>query len=261
MSSSNSSRRTVFTVLFALSVAVPATALATHTFADVSDENVHAPGIEWVAESGVTAGCGDGTTYCPEDPVTRAQMATFMHRLSGNADGVEPSVAAASSRSADSLNGMNQEELFDLVSAAAPRAFYHFEDDDWDIDGTETVVRQITFRPTFDGTVIAGSSAWVTESTAGEGISCWISDDPEDNSDSKQIWYSPGSPGDSIQLSGQRAFEVTGEVEVSVYLVCRHLGTRCRDDTNDRCLADRQLLPGPRVDRRHSVAAQLRADR
>jgi hypothetical protein len=55
---------------------------------------VHEPGVEWLAGSGVTAGCTT-STYCPNQPVTRAQMATFMHRLSGHADGTTASVDAA----------------------------------------------------------------------------------------------------------------------------------------------------------------------
>ncbi|NND36345.1 MAG: S-layer homology domain-containing protein, partial [Gammaproteobacteria bacterium] len=35
--------------------------------------------IETLADSGITAGCGDGN-YCPSAPVTRAQMAVFLER-------------------------------------------------------------------------------------------------------------------------------------------------------------------------------------
>jgi len=35
--------------------------------------------IEKLAESGITAGCGNGS-YCPSNPVTRAQMAVFLER-------------------------------------------------------------------------------------------------------------------------------------------------------------------------------------
>ena len=41
--------------------------------------------IEKLAEAGVTQGCTD-TTFCPNDPVTRGQMAAFLHRALG--DGV-----------------------------------------------------------------------------------------------------------------------------------------------------------------------------
>jgi len=36
--------------------------------------------IETLADSGITVGCGDGDSYCPLDPVTRAQMAVFIER-------------------------------------------------------------------------------------------------------------------------------------------------------------------------------------
>ncbi len=48
-------------------------------FADVSIGHPHAPGIAWVAERRVTAGCGT-MLYCPNDGVTRGQMATFLMR-------------------------------------------------------------------------------------------------------------------------------------------------------------------------------------
>jgi hypothetical protein len=46
-----------------------------------SDDNgsVHEPNINRVAAAGITAGC-DGSRYCPDGVVTRAQMATFLGR-------------------------------------------------------------------------------------------------------------------------------------------------------------------------------------
>ena len=35
--------------------------------------------IEELAREGITSGCG-ATTYCPDDPVTRAEMAVFLVR-------------------------------------------------------------------------------------------------------------------------------------------------------------------------------------
>jgi multidrug efflux pump subunit AcrA (membrane-fusion protein) len=69
-------------------------AMAANGFSDVSDDSVHATGIGWMVHAKVTAGCG-GDRFCPTDGVTRAQMGTFMHRLSGNAPGIPPSVNAA----------------------------------------------------------------------------------------------------------------------------------------------------------------------
>lgn len=48
-------------------------------FGDVSSDYWAAAWIEQLAADGITAGCGGGD-YCPEDPVTRAQMAIFLER-------------------------------------------------------------------------------------------------------------------------------------------------------------------------------------
>ena len=47
-------------------------------FTDVPASDPFAPWIEELYHRGVVAGCGDGTTYCPEDPVLRQQMAVFL---------------------------------------------------------------------------------------------------------------------------------------------------------------------------------------
>ena len=99
------SKRGAVMIALALALVIPGVAGATHVFDDVADGSTHAPGIEWVAGAGVTTGCGDGSVYCPDDPVTRAQMGTFMYRLSGNASGVSPSV------NADTLDGLDAADL------------------------------------------------------------------------------------------------------------------------------------------------------
>ncbi|MEC7522514.1 MAG: S-layer homology domain-containing protein [Myxococcota bacterium] len=43
------------------------------------DRSSHEADIQALAASGITRGCG-GTRYCPDAPVTRAQMATFLDR-------------------------------------------------------------------------------------------------------------------------------------------------------------------------------------
>lgn len=61
-------------------------ALASHRFDDVSSGNVFHEDITWLKESGVTVGCNPpaNTEYCPEESVTREQMAAFMRRLAEN---------------------------------------------------------------------------------------------------------------------------------------------------------------------------------
>ena len=49
-------------------------------FADVPDTHPQWGEIYAIAEEGITAGCLDGTRFCPDDPVTRGSMATFLTR-------------------------------------------------------------------------------------------------------------------------------------------------------------------------------------
>jgi hypothetical protein len=50
---------------------------ASHNFGDVPTEAFFHAFVDYLARSGVTAGCGPGQ-YCPEQPVTRGQMAVFL---------------------------------------------------------------------------------------------------------------------------------------------------------------------------------------
>ncbi len=52
-----------------------------------TEESVHSANIDALAPAGITAGCKtDPLSYCPDKPVTRAQMATFLHRAIGASD-------------------------------------------------------------------------------------------------------------------------------------------------------------------------------
>ena len=60
-------------------------------FVDVSIDSVHAAAIETMFHNGLTRGCGtDPPSFCPEQPVTRAQMAGFLHRALGLVDAPRP---------------------------------------------------------------------------------------------------------------------------------------------------------------------------
>jgi S-layer homology domain len=53
---------------------------ATATFGDVPTSHPFFQFIEALVRSGITVGCGDGSDYCPDDPLTRGQMAVFMSK-------------------------------------------------------------------------------------------------------------------------------------------------------------------------------------
>jgi len=54
----------------------------TATFNDVPTSHPQFQFIEALAESGITVGCGAGN-YCPDNPVTRGQMAVFLAKALG----------------------------------------------------------------------------------------------------------------------------------------------------------------------------------
>lgn len=67
-------------------------AFASHRFTDVPTSASFHSAVDWLADRAVTLGCAT-TLYCPNDAVTRAQMALFMQRL-GTA--LTPTVLSAS---------------------------------------------------------------------------------------------------------------------------------------------------------------------
>ena len=76
-------RRMILIAASALVLLIPLTAhAATSLFNDVPDSSIFVDDINWMKTAGITNGCNSaGTEYCPEDNVTRQQMAAFMHRL------------------------------------------------------------------------------------------------------------------------------------------------------------------------------------
>jgi hypothetical protein len=52
------------------------------TFGDVPTSHMFFQYVEALAASGITAGCGGGN-YCPDNPVTRGQMAVFLSKALG----------------------------------------------------------------------------------------------------------------------------------------------------------------------------------
>ena len=52
-------------------------------FVDVAENDYFAPAVEWALKNSVTDGTGDGTTFSPNAPCTRAQAVTFLWRAAG----------------------------------------------------------------------------------------------------------------------------------------------------------------------------------
>lgn len=77
--------------------AIPVSVVASHQFTDVPDTDIFHDDIAAIRDAGVTQGCNPPANdkYCPEDSVTRGQMAAFMNRLGALAPNKTPVVNAA----------------------------------------------------------------------------------------------------------------------------------------------------------------------
>ena len=92
-------RRAVIAVAVGMLV-LPAAAWAGHQFTDVPDSNIFHEDIDWMADNNITLGCNPNdnpanTKYCPDENVTREQMAAFLHRMDTNDVFVTPEEADA----------------------------------------------------------------------------------------------------------------------------------------------------------------------
>jgi hypothetical protein len=67
----------------AILVLIPTAAIASHQFSDVPTSNIFHDDVSWLADNDITKGCNPpvNDNYCPDDSVTREQMAAFLHRL------------------------------------------------------------------------------------------------------------------------------------------------------------------------------------
>jgi len=72
-------RRSIVFAVLLVTLAIPGVVLASHQFSDVPNSNTFHNSISNIKIAGITGGCG-GTKYCPNDPVTRGQMAAFLNR-------------------------------------------------------------------------------------------------------------------------------------------------------------------------------------
>jgi hypothetical protein len=93
-------------------IAAPTAAFATHRYSDVPDDSIYAAALDRLAASGVVKGCTT-TTFCPQDDVTRGQLALLLDRQSGKGD-VAPSVNAFT------VMGMTAEQLRGQTGAQGP---------------------------------------------------------------------------------------------------------------------------------------------
>jgi hypothetical protein len=149
----------------AVIIAVPVAVIAAHSFDDVPDSNQFHESIAWMQENGITIGCNPpaNTLYCPEDNVSRQQMAAFMRRLA-QTDG---SAGAGVTDPADTVtvSGTTYVELLTLEANATAEANVtlngHVTLSKPDTAGSYQV---IVARDSCTGTIV-GAGGWSSEAT------------------------------------------------------------------------------------------------
>ena len=83
-------------------------------FVDVDDSEWWMPYVERLADLGITHGCAtEPARFCPEDPVTRAQMASFLSR----AFGLEESEGSPEVVFSDVGEGVHTDSIYALLAS------------------------------------------------------------------------------------------------------------------------------------------------
>lgn len=129
---------TIVAVVALVLGAIPLGIMAAHNFTDVPNDHVFHGDIEWLAEADVTRGCNPpaNTLFCPEDNVTRGQMAAFLNRLANNqvvnaataqtantANTADTAGHADTADDADTLDGMDSSAFDTFIVAGALAGF------------------------------------------------------------------------------------------------------------------------------------------
>lgn len=137
-------------------------------FDDVPRGHYAYDAVQWAVENGITEGCGDGRNFCPEQPLARAQMVTFLKRYHDKfASGASPgSVASPGSSTTGTqaeymLDGWGSDE--ESISLAAGRysvslALEHDKAIQTDFDAIALTVEDSNGRPATLLTVDTSSS-------------------------------------------------------------------------------------------------------
>jgi hypothetical protein len=161
----------------ALSSLAPTLVLAAHLFTDVPNGGFHND-ISRIAGAGITAGCTP-TTYCPNETVTRGQMAAFLNRTGGrvayNTNGFQTDLSSSKELGAVTIRAGNVQG--GTASIALEASGYTFTSGP---NETGCVPCTVTFQISKDG---GGSSlyAWMTvhnlsvsEQESSSGAISWV---------------------------------------------------------------------------------------
>jgi len=130
------------------------------TFRD-DDASVHQGNIEAIAAAGITRGCNppDNDLFCPDEPVSRGQMAAFLHRALPDLPVVGERVVFV-----DSVDSVFAEDIAWLVSVGVTRGCNPPKNDRFCPEESVTRGQMAAFLVRALG--LSGGGAWFTD-TAG----------------------------------------------------------------------------------------------
>jgi hypothetical protein len=143
-------------------ISVPTAVWASHQFTDVPDSHIFHTGISWMKDNNITVGCNPpaNTQYCPDDNVTRGQMATFMKRLAEN------NVVDAAT-----LDGKDSTELLTVASA---QTFDWFDAGTTALPAAGSPIVETTVTAPAAGHLIVTGTATFGNAFAGVLLTVWL---------------------------------------------------------------------------------------
>lgn len=175
------------------------------TFTD-DDDSIFEADIEWLASAGVTKGCNPPTNdlFCPNNSVTRGQMAAFMRRFAqflGAEDGIVSQ--ADNATTADYADNAGTVDNFDAKDLNRVSFDVDVEGDPVTVTGivaVETIMSAEITAPTGGWITVSGQTNMTHNTDIGAAI-CQISVDTID-----------ANPGADI-LDGSQTTEMPSEVD------------------------------------------------
>ena len=221
--------RLALVVVTTAAIVAPVAVGASHVFTDVPDSNTFHDDIAWLADSGVTLGCNPPTNdrFCPDDPVTRAQMSAFMRRLAANQvvdAGTLEGVAAAGFIQAGQADSVTP-----AMTTAEPGVAQAASEPTVNLAGPVESLLEVTLNAPADGyAVVTGSADFFQLHTTGTSSNGFLGVSNQSTllagDENKDILLPSGAASGSYSetFSMQKVFPVTAGAN-TFYLLGREL--------------------------------------
>jgi len=201
-------------VVLAVVLIAPATAVATHIFTDVPDDQFYSDAVEWAFDNGITTGTS-ATTFEPDRSVTRGENVTFAKRYDDNI--VQPAladIAADTSQLESSLPLVEYETTVQVVD---------------NLTSTVTSYETVDVTAASDGqvTIFAGG-AFIHTGASGSIVVCGIFEstaiDPSLSYVEESVrGFETDGVADDDDLMLMRTFDIEKGETITYVLACREI--------------------------------------